>query len=181
MVGERSHDRSHYDVLGVSFGASIEEVRAAYRRAARDHHPDAGGDPARMTDLNAAWHVLGDPVRRAAYDRELARRPAHPGSIRRPAAEEPGVGGAWDSISGVFRTAEEWAELVDDEPLRPTRSIEGWWALIPPSTLMAAVGCIFGAFIFTAPSLLALAGGLLVLSLGLFVLAPLRAMSRKDD
>jgi hypothetical protein len=181
MVGERSHDRSHYDVLGVSFGATIEEVRAAYRRAARDHHPDAGGDPARMTDLNAAWHVLGDPARRAAYDRELARRPAHPGSIRRPAAEEPGVGGAWDSISGVFRTAEEWAELVDDEPLRPTRSIEGWWALIPPSTLMAAVGCIFGAFIFTAPSLLALAGGLLVLSLGLFVLAPLRAMSRKDD
>jgi hypothetical protein len=181
MVGERSHDRSHYDLLGVSFGATIEEVRAAYRRAARDHHPDAGGDPARMTDLNAAWHVLGDPVRRAAYDRELARRPAHPGSIRRPAAEEPGVGGAWDSISGVFRTAEEWAELVDDEPLRPTRSIEGWWALIPPSTLMAAVGCIFGAFIFTAPSLLALAGGLLVLSLGLFVLAPLRAMSRKDD
>jgi VIT1/CCC1 family predicted Fe2+/Mn2+ transporter len=156
-------------------------VRAAFRRAARDHHPDAGGDPARMTDLNAAWHVLGDPLRRAAYDRELARRPAEPGSVQRPAAEEPGVGGAWDSTSGVFRTAEEWAELVDDEPLRPTRSIEGWWALVPPATLMAAVAFIFGAFIFTAPSLLAVAGGLMVLSLGLFVLAPLRAMSRKDE
>jgi hypothetical protein len=174
-------ERSHYDVLGVSFGATVEEVRAAYRRAARDHHPDAGGDPARMTDLNAAWHVLGDPVRRAAYDRELARRPAHPGSIPQPAGDGPGGGGAWDSSSGVFRTAEEWAELVDDEPLRPTRSIEGWWALVPPATLVAAVGCMFGAFIFMAPSLLAVAGGLLVLSLGLFVLAPLRAMSRKDD
>jgi len=173
-------ERSHYEVLGVSFGASTDEVRAAYRRAARDHHPDAGGDPARMTDLNAAWHVLGDPVRRAAYDRDLARRPAQPGSVRPPAAEEPGMGGAWDSTSGVFRTAEEWAELVDDEPLRPTRSIEGWWALVPPATLMAAVGFIFGAFIFSAPDLLAVAGGLLVLSLGLFVLAPLRAMSRKD-
>jgi len=174
-------ERSHYDVLGVSFGATTEEVRAAFRRAARDHHPDAGGDPARMTDLNAAWHVLGDPVRRAAYDRELARRPAHPGSIHPPAAEGPGVGGAWDSTSGVYRTADEWAELVDDEPLRPTRSIEGWWALVPPATLMAAMAFIFGAFIFTAPSLLAVAGGLLMLSLGLFVLAPLRAMSRKDD
>jgi hypothetical protein len=81
----------------------------------------------------------------------------------------------------VYRTADEWAELVDDEPLRPTRSIEGWWALVPPATLMAAMAFIFGAFIFTAPSLLAVAGGLLVLSLGLFVLAPLRAMSRKDD
>ena len=173
--------RSYYEVLGVSFGATTEEVRAAFRRAARDHHPDAGGDPARMTDLNAAWHVLGDPVRRAAYDRELARRPARPGSVHRPPAEEPDMGGAWDSTSGVFRTAEVWAELVDDEPLRPTRSIEGWWALVPPATLMAAVAFIFGAFIFTAPSLLAVAGGLLVLSLGLFVLAPLRAMSRKDD
>ena len=172
--------RSHYEVLGVSFGATAEEVRAAFRRAARDHHPDAGGDPARMSDLNAAWHVLGDPVRRAAYDRELARRPAQPGSVHRPPAEAAGMGGAWDSTSGVFRTAEEWAELVDDEPLRPTRSIEGWWALVPPATLMAAVAFIFGAFIFTAPSLLAVAGGLLVLSLGLFVLAPLRAMSRKD-
>ena len=173
-------ERSHYEVLGVSAGATTDEVRAAYRRAARDHHPDAGGDPARMTDLNVAWHVLGDPVRRAAYDRELAGRPAADGPVHRPAPDAPVMGGAWDSTSGVFRTAEEWAELVDDEPLRPTRSIEGWWALVPPATLVAAVGFVFGAFIFTAPDLLAVAGGLLVLSLGLFVLAPLRAMSRKD-
>ena len=173
-------ERSHYEVLGVSMTATADEVRSAYRRAARDHHPDAGGDAVRMTDLNAAWHVLGDPVRRAAYDHELARRPAHPGVVGPRPAEGPGVGGAWDSTSGVFRTAAEWAELVDDEPLRPARSIEGWWALLPPATLLSALGCIFGAFIFAAPSLLALAGGLLLLSLGLFVLAPLRAMSRKD-
>ena len=90
------------------------------------------------------------------------------------------MGGAWDTTSGVYRTAEEWAELVDDEPLRPTRGVDGWWALVPPATLVAAVVSIFAAFIFRAPDLLALAGGLLVLSLGLFVLAPLRAMSRRD-
>lgn len=175
-------ERSHYEVLGVSMRATDDEVRTAYRRAARDHHPDTGGDPARMSDLNAAWHVLGDPRRRAAYDRQLATRPAA-GAGRARAADGPAggpTGGAWDTVSGVYRSAEEWAELVDDEPLRPTRPLDGWWALVPPATLVAAVACVFAAFIFTAPDLLALAGGLFVLSLGLFVLAPLRAMTRRD-
>lgn len=66
---------SHYEVLGVATTATADEVRAAYRRAARDHHPDFGGDGLRMQDLNAAWHVLGDPIRRAAYDLQLARGP----------------------------------------------------------------------------------------------------------
>lgn len=177
-------ERSHYDVLGVSRRASADEVRTAYRRAARDHHPDAGGDPGRMSDLNAAWHVLGDPVRRAAYDRQLARPAAGVadpglGDTADGGAGRP-MGGAWDTTSGVYRTADEWADLVDDEPLRPTRSLEGWWALVPPATLVSALACVFASFIFMAPDLLALAGGLFVLSFGLFVLAPLRAMSRKD-
>lgn len=173
-------EASYYEVLGVASGASAAEVRDAYRRAARASHPDVGGDPARMSDVNAAWRVLGDPARRAAYDRELATRPATDPAGPGRSPEAPGTGGAWDGTSGVYRTAEEWAELVDDEPLRPTRSIEGWWALIPPGTLVTAVLFIFGAFVFSAPRLLAVSGGLLVLSLGLFVLAPLRAMSRKD-
>lgn len=176
-------ERSHYDVLGISRRASADEVRTAYRRAARDHHPDAGGDGGRMSDLNAAWHVLGDPVRRAAYDRQLAARPPPGPADRPPAAEGPAdgpAGGAWDTVSGVYRSAEEWADLVDDRPLRPTRPLDGWWAMIPPATLVAAVACVCAAFVFAAPDLLALAGGLFVLSLGLFVLAPLRAMTRRD-
>jgi hypothetical protein len=159
--------RSHYEVLGVTVRATADEVRAAYRRAARDHHPDAGGDEGRMSELNAAWHVLGDPGRRAAYDRQLARRPA-------VAVSE--TDGAWEPP-----VEEVWADLADDRPLRPTRPLEGWWAMLPPATLLAAVGAMFGAFVFSAPSLLAVAGGLMVLALGLFVLAPLRAMSRRDD
>lgn len=176
--------RSHYDVLGISRQASPEEVRTAYRRAARDHHPDAGGDPARMSDLNAAWHVLGDPTRRAAYDRQLTARPPAAGTAGGSSVADPGpggpAGGAWDTVSGVYRSAEEWAELVDDRPLRPTRPLDGWWAMVPPATLVAAVASVCAAFVFAAPDLLALAGGLFVLSLGLFVLAPLRAMTRRD-
>jgi curved DNA-binding protein CbpA len=175
-------DRSHYDVLGVTARATPDEVRAAYRRAARDHHPDAGGDAQRMSDLNVAWHVLGDPVRRAAYDRQLARRPAAGHGFVAPAAPfaSRGEGGAWDVDADVYRTAEEWADLADARPLGQTRALEGWWAILPPAMLVAALALFFGAFIFRAPALLSLSGGTLVLALGLFVLAPLRAMSRKD-
>jgi hypothetical protein len=186
-------ERSHYDVLGVTARASADEVRAAYRRAARAHHPDAGGDGRAMADLNAAWRVLSDPRRRAAYDRELARRPAAGTGAAWPGAAPPagatrgngsdgdGWDGAWDVEGGVHRTADEWADLADDHPLRPTRALEGWWAILPPATLMAAIGAFLAAFVFTAPGLFALSGGLAVMALGLFVLAPLRAMTRGAD
>ncbi|HET6951867.1 MAG TPA: DnaJ domain-containing protein [Acidimicrobiales bacterium] len=170
---------SHYEMLGVAATASAEEVRAAFRRAARDHHPDAGGDSRRMRDLNAAWHVLGDPARRAAYDRGLAARAATASPAAAGPADTAGDTGGWEVDADGYRTAEEWAELADDRPFGETRALEGWWAILPPATLVAAVAAFFGAFIFGSSGLLALAGGLCLLAAGLFVLAPLRAMSRR--
>jgi hypothetical protein len=169
-------ERSHYDVLGVSVQATTGEVRAAYRRAARDHHPDAGGDGGRMSELNAAWFVLGDPARRAAYDRQRAAQPAPP-RVDAPTAPDVLF---WDAEGGVFRSLDDLADLADARPLRPVRALEGWWAILPPATLVAAVGAMLAAFVFAAPGLLGLSGGLFVLALGLFVLAPLRAMARKE-
>ncbi|MEE2769205.1 MAG: DnaJ domain-containing protein [Actinomycetota bacterium] len=70
----------HYATLGVSETASAEQIRAAYRRRARQLHPDRVVDPveriraeARMSTVNEAWRVLGDQGLRTAYDRE--RRP----------------------------------------------------------------------------------------------------------
>lgn len=64
--------RTYYDVLGVRASASDAEIRDAYRRLVRVHHPDtAGGDTNRMADLNAAWHALSEPGRRAMYDATL--------------------------------------------------------------------------------------------------------------
>jgi molecular chaperone DnaJ len=58
-----------YGVLGVASDATPEEVKRAYRRLAREHHPDAGGDEERFKEIARAYDVLGDPERRARYDR----------------------------------------------------------------------------------------------------------------
>lgn len=71
-----------YKALQVDPEAEDEVIAAAYRRLARKYHPDAdsGADAAtaaaRMTALNAAWELIGDPLRRKAFDRERAIRAA---------------------------------------------------------------------------------------------------------
>jgi len=68
-----------YRVLQVDSDAAPAVIRAAYRKLAREYHPHACGDVRRMVTLNAAWQVLGDPARRAAYDeaRAAAKKPRH--------------------------------------------------------------------------------------------------------
>ena len=64
-----------YKVLQVDPEAEDEVIQAAYRRLARKYHPDVAPDAdsaARMTAINAAWDLLGDPGRRAAHDRDRA-------------------------------------------------------------------------------------------------------------
>jgi len=67
--------RTHYDVLAVSRTATNDEIREAYRRLARDHHPDRAAISAvgggSMPDINEAYRVLNDPARRAVYDASL--------------------------------------------------------------------------------------------------------------
>jgi hypothetical protein len=50
--GER---REWWEVLGVLQSSSVDQARAAWRRLASEHHPDRGGDPSRMAEINAAW------------------------------------------------------------------------------------------------------------------------------
>jgi curved DNA-binding protein CbpA len=47
--------RDPYEVLGVARGASFEEIKAAYRRACKQRHPDLGGSHEAMVELNTAY------------------------------------------------------------------------------------------------------------------------------
>jgi len=71
---------THYERLGVSPTAPVDEIRAAYRAVARRHHPDAAGSAAgaEMAAVNEAWRVLSDPGRRALYDASLHSVPGRP-------------------------------------------------------------------------------------------------------
>jgi len=75
--------RDLYAILGVSRDASQEEIKKAYRKLVRKHHPDANpGDPGaeeRFKKINLAYEVLQDPQKRAAYDRYGTIGDAPPG------------------------------------------------------------------------------------------------------
>ncbi|MGI8998655.1 MAG: J domain-containing protein, partial [Candidatus Limnocylindria bacterium] len=59
-----------YSVLGVARSATREEIARAYRRLAKQHHPDAGAAPSTpMSRINDAWHILSEPRRRSSWDR----------------------------------------------------------------------------------------------------------------
>jgi len=63
--------RDLYDILGVARDASAEDVKKAYRRLAREHHPDVNADPEaeeRFKEVAGAYEILSDPQKRARYD-----------------------------------------------------------------------------------------------------------------
>ena len=58
----------YYKTLGVARNASADEIKKAFRKLARTHHPDAGGDEAKFKEINEAYEVLSDEKKRALYD-----------------------------------------------------------------------------------------------------------------
>ncbi len=64
--------RDYYDVLGVPRDADTAQLQQAYRKLARQNHPDVNKDPTaeeRFKEINEAYHVLADPDTRRRYDR----------------------------------------------------------------------------------------------------------------
>jgi curved DNA-binding protein len=104
--------RDYYKTLGVAKTASAKEIKQAFRRLARKHHPDVNpGDraaEATFKELNEAYEVLGDAESRKKYD-ELGA------NWRQYEQAGPGAGGAWGTPGGgaSYRTMtpEEMEEM----------------------------------------------------------------------
>ncbi|XP_039123860.1 chaperone protein dnaJ 20, chloroplastic-like [Dioscorea cayenensis subsp. rotundata] len=92
---------SFYDLLGISEGGSLEEIKRAYKKMARKYHPDvsppdlASEYTRRFIELQEAYETLSDPGRRAMYDRDLARGLQFALSSRRRFDQELEEKAAW--------------------------------------------------------------------------------------
>jgi len=138
--------RDHYAILGVPTGAPRDEVRAAYLKLARLLHPDryqSAGPPERaladrrMREVNAAWEVLGDPGRRARFDRERVPPDDAAEVFRRSVAEQGGSAGF--GISGDD----------DDDEFDPEMSRAAMF-LFRRGPIAVAVAVAIGIFIGSA-------------------------------
>lgn len=143
-----------YATLRVRPNASRAELERAYRRLARAYHPDllSGASPEtrrrgedRLKRVNAAYSVLGDPRRRAAYDRErtlqvarAAPRPAVPAAPRRPPPAETTIHwGAGGPIDIEWATPPPRAARPDTDVFSPRRLLRGAAAIVLFAALLA--------------------------------------------
>jgi curved DNA-binding protein CbpA len=94
-----------YRVLGVSRGAEASQIKAAHRRLAKRHHPDApGGDEDRFVAVQDAYQLLSDPLRRREWDRSHAPGPVD-ARDRGSRASARAASGRWtrEEAGGAYR------------------------------------------------------------------------------
>ena len=60
--------RDYYDVLGIKKGASSDEIKKSYRKLAKEHHPDKGGNGEMFKEISEAYNNIGDENKRQEYD-----------------------------------------------------------------------------------------------------------------
>ena len=137
--------RDYYKVLGIERDADADAIKKAFRRLARQHHPDVNkGDKnaeERFKELNNAYETLSDPAKRKLYDQfganyERMQQGAGPGAQGGPAgqggadwtemfrqAQEGGAAGGFDP-SSIFESLFGGAAGADGQSFRAPRNVQ---------------------------------------------------------
>ena len=63
---------NYYELLDVPTNATTDEIKQHYRKYARIHHPDKGGDPEKFKEIQTAYETLMDPIQRHQYDMDIS-------------------------------------------------------------------------------------------------------------
>ena len=92
----------YYKILGVPRNAKADEIKKAYRKLARKHHPDAGGDEAKFKEINEAYEVLSDDKKRKLYDQYGTGNP-----------NQVPYGGYGGAGANPFAGFGSWAEILE--------------------------------------------------------------------
>ncbi|MBO0838897.1 MAG: DnaJ domain-containing protein, partial [Actinobacteria bacterium] len=100
-------EKDYYKTLGVSKGASADDIKKSYRKLARKYHPDANkSDPkaeARFKEISEAYTVLSDSARRKEYD---DARSLFGGGVRMPGTGTGSSGGGYNfDLGDLFGSA----------------------------------------------------------------------------
>jgi len=99
-----SRKPDYYDVLGLDRNATAEDIKQAFRRLARQYHPDVNKAPdaeARFKEINEAYEVLRDPQKRRAYDL-FGHTNGRSGGTGQAAYDDFGFGGLGDIFETFF-------------------------------------------------------------------------------
>ena len=182
---------THYEALGIAPDATADDVRRAYLRLAREHHPDRhAATPStvveaerRMREVNAAWVVLGDPVRRAQYDRSSDTGMA---GTTTPTGASTAPDPVGNRPSSEFRPYYEHDEDDDDawryEPdeFDPDTAVGRVVGMGPPLLLLVGLGLLGASLVVGFAPFTAVAVACVLLAVVFFIGAPMVAVFKSQ-